>query len=343
MTLSVYTDAVCEAVSLVPDFSGVVSVGHGGELVHAHAAGMADRAESRRVDTDTRFGIASGTKLFTALGIMRLVERGRLELDSRVVDLLPGAFSRMDHAVTIRHLLTHTSGFSDYYNEDDNPDSEAFFVDIPWYRLETPSDYLPLMEDYSMRSSPGGPFVYNNGGFVILGAVIESVSGETYRDFVEREVLARAGMGRSGFFAFNRLPVNTAFGYIDGIDGSWRTNIYNLPIRGGGDGGMYTTARDLARFWHAFVTGGIVGSDLTRQMLTPHARINEHTEYGLGVYLDATGSAYFIVGGDAGVGFESRYFANDEVVVSIVSNTTAGEEGMAEKVKRCIARRGGRR
>ena len=340
MTLTTYTDAVRVAVSLVPDFSGVVSVGHGGELVYAHAAGMADRAESRAVDPDSRFGIASGTKLFTALGIVRLIERGCLELDSRVVDVLPSAFSRMDHAVTIRHLLTHRSGFSDYYNEDENPDSEAFFVDIPWYKLETPSDYLPLMKDYSMRSPPGGPFVYNNGGFVILGAVIESVSDETYRAFVEREVLACAGMERSGFFAFNQLAVNTAFGYVDGPDGSWRTNIYNLPIRGGGDGGMYTTAGDLARFWPAFVSGGIVRGDLTMQMLTPHARIGGHTEYGLGVYLDASQSAYFIVGGDAGVGFESRYFINGEVVVSILSNTTAGEEGMAEAVKECIGRRG---
>ena len=336
MTVTTYADAVREAVSLVPDFSGVVSVDHEGELVYAHAAGMADRAESRAVGPDTRFGIASGTKLFTALGVARLIERGRLELDSRVVEVLHCAFTRMDDAVTIRHLLTHTSGFSDYYNEDDNPDSEAFFVDIPWYKLETPGDYLPLMKGYSMRSAPGGPFVYNNGGFVILGAVIEAVSGETYRAFLEREVLAFAGMERSGFFAFNHLPENTAWGYIDGPHGSWRTNIYNLPIRGGGDGGMYTTAGDLARFWPAFVSGGIVNSDLTRQMLTPHARIDEHTEYGLGVYLDATRPAYFIVGVDAGVGFESRYFVNDEVAVSVLSNTTAGEEAMAEAVRRSI-------
>ncbi len=330
MELSRYTDAAEEAVATASGFSGVISVAQGGEQAFLHAAGAADRAEARPIAADTRMGIASGTKLFTALGAMRLIEKGRVGLDSSVVDLLPGALPRMDRDVTVRHLLTHTSGFTDYYNEAENPDADEFFVDIPWYRLESPSDYLPLMEEYPMLTRPGGPFVYNNGGFVILGAAIEEVSGEAYRTFVEREVLARAGMRHSGFFAFNQLPANTAAGYIDLPDGSWKTNIYNLPIRGGGDGGMFTTTADLAAFWPAFVSGRIVSPVTAKEMLSPHVRLSDHTAYGLGVYLDSARECCLIVGSDAGVGFDSRYFADDDVSITIISNTTDGAEPASE-------------
>jgi len=279
------------------------------------------------IDGDTRLGIASGTKLFTALGIARLVESGRIAFDTPVTQVLPAEFPQLDRAVTIHHLLTHTSGFFDYYDEEENPDFDNFYVDIPWYRLETPGDYLPLLQNGEMVEKPGERFRYNNGGFVLLGVVIEAVSGETYRGYVEREVLGRSGMENSGFFAFNQLPENTAQGYIELPDGQWKTNIYNLPVRGGGDGGMYTTATDLDRFWAALASGAIVSDETVRIICEPKVRVNETTRYGYGIYLGGKTSApaRFILGGDAGVGFDSRYFPEPDVVISVLSNVTDGE------------------
>ncbi|TVR52432.1 MAG: class C beta-lactamase-related serine hydrolase [Spirochaetaceae bacterium] len=319
-------------------FSGVVAVAHRDTVVYSHADGFADRANVVANTVETRFGIASGTKFFTALGIARLVEQGQVTFQSRLVDLLPDVFPSIDPAVTIHHLLTHSSGMYDYYDESANPDADEFFVAVPWYSLENPSDYLPLYRERPMVAKPGEPFRYNNGAYVTLGAVIEKVTGRSYVELIEAELLERAGMTESGLFSFNRLPGKTAAGYIELPDGGWKTNIYNLPIRGGGDGGLYTTARDLARFWHALTTDTILPSDITRTVLTPHIRIDSNTQYGYGVYIGGTADRQklMIVGGDAGLGFASTYYPADEVSVSIFSNVTNGEERLGDAIARAL-------
>ncbi len=344
MKPEMYVDAVRRAVATVnaetsgAAFSGVVAVADRDTVVYSHADGFSDRANSVRNTDETRFGIASGTKFFTALGIARLVELKRLTFESRLVDLLPGVFPSVDPGVTIHHLLTHSSGMYDYYDESANPDADEFFVAVPWSSLRNPTDYLPLYHERPMVASPGEPFRYNNGAYVTLGAIIEKITGAPYVEFIEAEILARAGMAESGFFSFNRLPSNTAAGYIELPDGGWKTNIYNLPIRGGGDGGLYTTPRDLARFWHTLTTETILSPSITRTVLTPHIRIDANTQYGYGVYIgaDADRQKLMIVGGDAGVGFASTYFAHDEVSISIFSNVTNGEEKMGNAISAAV-------
>jgi CubicO group peptidase (beta-lactamase class C family) len=341
MSASPFATGVAQVTARIDDpaFSGVLSASVGETPLALQAWGMADRANHLPNMPETRFAIASGTKLFTALGIARLVESRRLAFDTPVADVLPYELPNLDRGVTVHHLLCHTSGIYDYYDEEANPDSDEFFVDIPWSQLATPTDYLPLFRDKPMAGPVGEPFRYNNGGFVLLGMVIEAVTGELYRDFLAKEVLGPAGMDHSGFFAFNQLPERTAHGYIDLPDGSWKTNIYNVPIRGGGDGGMYTTAADLDSFWRAFNGFRIVSEQITRAMLSPKARVNESTEYGYGIYLGGrlSESAQFIVGGDAGVGFDSRYFPDQDLVISILSNATDGESTMRTMVYDALA------
>lgn len=305
------------------NFSGVISMFRGEEVILNRSFGDRDAANKLSNETDTKFGIASGTKLFTALGIGKLVEQGKIKLDSKIKEIRQDPFTFIDGEATIGQLLSHTSGIFDYYDEEIISDFDNFFVDIPWYQLETPTDYLPLFLDEKAKFKPGQKFSYSNGGFVFLGILIEEISGMRYRDFIEEQVLLPAQMAHSGFFALNELPPNTANGYKSDRKAS---NIYNLPIRGGGDGGMFTTTFDLKIFWNRLFANKILSKELTESFLKTHWKFNEKEGYGYGLYKAVDNSMFSIVGGDAGVGFDSRYLPRENIVINILSNITDGEE-----------------
>ncbi len=311
------------------DFSGVVSIRIGPASTYHKAFGYRDVKNKLRNNIGTKFGIASGTKLFTALGIGVLIDQGRLSLKTTMSEVDRSFHTFIDKQATILQLLTHTSGIYDYYDEEIVTDFENFSVEIPWSRLETPSDYLPLFEGRPMKYSPGTRYSYSNGGFVFLGIIIERVSGMLYRDFMAENVFLPAKMEDSGFYPFNDLPANTANGYLN--DGE-TTNIYNLPIRGGADGGMYTTSLDLESFWNRLLASQILSPALTNTYLKTHCKLNANSGYGCGIYKKLDDSAFYIVGSDAGIGFFSQYCANDGAIVSVLSNRTAGDEPLVQSI-----------
>lgn len=310
-------------------FSGVVSVNRRDGAQFCEGFGCRNRAEQLPNNAETRFGIASGTKFFTALGIGRLSAQGKLDLNSRVSAIDPRFKDFIHPEASVLNLLTHTSGMYDYLDEELIEDYDSFEVSIPWYKLETALDYLPLFKGQKPKFKPGERYAYSNGGYVLLGCIIEIISGELYRDFIHREVLEPADMQNSGFFAFNDLPHNTALGYLDSQNS---TNIFRIPVRGGGDGGMYTSAGDLDKFWAALSSFRILPAELTDYFLKQHVDLNESSGYGCGVYLQSRGNGriYSIVGGDAGVGFHSQYSPWQQLSIHILSNTSDGEEQMRE-------------
>ncbi len=315
-------------------FSGLVRVAGPSGLIFSGSWGYRDRAERLPVEEDTRFAIASGTKLFTALGIGRLAEQGALRLDSKVGSLHPDFHGWIDPTATVEQLLTHSSGCYDYLDEDEIEDYDNFRVDIPWCYLARPTDYLPLFIGKHMKAPPGEAYAYSNGGYVALGILIESLSGRLYRDFVEAEVLKPAGMKGSGFFAFDELPPNCAKGYLD--DGH-KTNVYKVPIRGGGDGGMYTSAPDLERFWPALLGGAILKPGLVEDWLRPRLRIDGERWTACGLTRRTEAGSLSIVGGDHGVGFDSRIYPERGLILSILSNQSDGEEEMRRTLIRALA------
>src|SRR5262245_1987645 len=187
-------------------FSGVVSIRAGDDLLYERAARYADRSNGIRNSIDTRFGIASGTKFFTALAIGKLIEAQKLSLSTKLSDCIALDFPSYSPNITIRHLLTHTSGIPDYYDEDAITDFDNFSLSVPWYALRGPRDYLAAFPQGPMKFAPGERFSYSNGGYILLGVVIEALSGERYQDFVEQRIFRPSGMKHSGFFAMNRLP-----------------------------------------------------------------------------------------------------------------------------------------
>jgi len=310
-------------------FSGVVSIRARDRDVYCSAFGYRDVKNRLPNNMETRFGIASGTKLFTALGIGQLIDRGQLSLQTAMEGIAPDFRTFISKKATILQLLTHTSGVYDYYDEEKMDDFDNYTVAIPWSQLSTPSDYMPLFRNRKMKFEPGARYSYSNGGFVLLGIIIEKITEKLYRDVITESVLSPADMGNSGFFAFNDLPENTATGYL----GDRRTsNVFSLPIRGGGDGGMYATAGDLHSFWKKLFSGHILSQGLTDTYLKTHCKFGNGRGYGCGIYKMLDNSAFSISGGDAGVGFFSRYYVQSDTTVTVLSNTTNGEEGVAKSI-----------
>ncbi|WP_367619082.1 serine hydrolase [Planococcus shixiaomingii] len=303
------------------EFSGVVLLKQ--KDTWSLAKGMADRANARPNAIATRFGIASGSKIFTAVVICQLVEEGLLSFDAMLSELLPDSFP--DFPVTIHQLLTHTSGMPDYFDEETMNDFEELWQELPMYRMKTASDFLPLFQNKPMLFEPGERFKYNNAGFIALGLVVEKITGQPFIEAVKERVFARAQMVDSGYFSLDRLPAQTAYGYIEEENG-WRTNHYALPILGGADGGAFVTANDMVHFWERLMDYSLLSKDMTERMLTSHVTHEEH-DYGYGVWIrrqDETVTKYHVMGYDPGVNFHSGYYPEDGAVLTVLSNNSGG-------------------
>ena len=310
-------------------FSGVIAIRRQGTVLYERAAGYADRSNKIANTLDTRFGIASGTKFFTALAIGKLIEAQKLAFDTRLKDCVALNFPHYAPEITIRHLLTHTSGVPDYLDEEKIEDFDNFALSIPVYNLHGPRDYLPMFPDEPMKFAPGARFAYSNGGYILLGVVIEALTGQKYQDFVEQTIFKAIGMDQSGYFAMNRLPENTALGYVEDAAG-WRTNIYNLPIVGASDGGAFTTAHDVEILWKAFWGNAILPKALVDSYTQPFIKGSTQRDdifYGHGIWMRAGAGGNreeYITGSDAGVSFRSIVNRADDLQITVLSNTSDG-------------------
>ncbi len=299
-------------------FSGVVSLSKCGETRFEQAYGHADRANKHPNKTDTRFGIASGTKIFTALAIGKLLSRGELTLESKLIDLVP-ELTQTSPAVTIEHLLNHTSGLFDYLDEELIEDFDTFELPLPGHTLHRCHDYLPMLEG-PPKFPASERFAYSNGGYILLGVVVEKISGISYQEFVELEILAPLGLSHTGFYRFDALPPNCATGYLhaEGLE----SNIYKLPILGAADGGIYSTAADVATLWRALLNGMLLRPSVSEQLLGARTVVDGAESYGWGYWLwqekDAAAIRY-LDGADAGVAFQSKQLP-DGTLITIIAN-----------------------
>lgn len=305
------------------NFSGAFAFEKDGFSV-AQAFGLKDRANNIPNGMDTRFGIASGTKGFTALGIGKLIEDGKLKFDDSAVKVLDQELAWLPREVTIRHLLGHTSGIGDHVDEDELGDINSFFLDIPVQHLLSPKDYFPLIAKKPPKFSPGERFSYSNSGYIVLSAIIEQVGGKSFPAFIKEHIFDKAGMSRTGFFKSDSLPDDTALGYLNHIEGN-RTNLFNLPIIGSGDGGAYSTASDMKKFWDALLKGQIVSEPIVSELLEEKVYVeDEKLSYGLGFWLNCATDEVILEGYDSGVSFRASIRRDGNIWYAILSNTSKG-------------------
>jgi CubicO group peptidase (beta-lactamase class C family) len=329
---------VLSGVQTEIDFSGTVLVRTGNELASA-SFGFSNRSDQLKNNTETRFGIASGCKLFTTIAICQLVEHGKLTFDTRLRDCLDVEFPRFSEEITIHHLLTHTSGIPDYFDEEIMDDFEELWVARPMYHIRHLSDFLPMFQNEKMKAAPGEAFHYNNAGYILLGMIVEQASNMKFTDYVEEYIFKRAGMNDSGYFSFDLLPANTATGYIDFPDGTWKTNIYSLPVKGGSDGGAYITVNDMAKLWKALFGQLLLTKETLARLLTPHTKVNETGYYGYGIWIKKESgqvTKYHVMGYDPGVSFHSAYYPATQSIAVVCSNKSKGAYDICEAVEQEI-------
>ena len=305
-------------------FAGVVRLERAGVVVLDAAYGSADRRHGIAMTTDSQLGMASGSKTFTALVVLRLVEEGVLGLSTTARQVLGTDLPLVAADVTVEHLLSHRSGIGDYLDEDE-VDSEDYELPVSAHRLVRTEDFLPLLDGHPTKFRAGDRFSYCNGGFVVLALIAERVSGRTYHDLVRELVCSPAGMADTEFLRSDALPGRAALGYVD-VEGQWRTNVFNLPVIATGDGGAYTTTADMGRFWTALTSGRIVRgeslADMRRARSEPEP--GESRCYGLGVWLDADSPRLTMSGADAGVSFWSAHHPERGTTATVISTTIGG-------------------
>jgi D-alanyl-D-alanine carboxypeptidase len=228
-------------------FSGTVLIARGGEPLFVHSYGLADREAGVANADGTRYNIGSITKTMTKVALLLLRDEGRLDFAKTLRTYLPDYPSKIADQVTLQQLIDHRSGMGDIFGP-------AF--DAKKDGLKTLSDYLALFADAPLEFAPGTDDRYSNAGYVVLGLVIERVSGQSYYDYVRAHVLVPAGMADSGFPLKGEAGGSRATGYTTrtpepGPPGPRRSNRDFLPARGSSAGGSDATAADLLRFTRA--------------------------------------------------------------------------------------------
>ena len=314
---------VVDSIAEKTGFSGVVRVNRSGSIEFAKAYGLADRAHGIANTIDTRLAIASGTKGFTALTVMSLVEEGALDLDTTARSVLGDHLPLIDDGVTVEHLLGHRSGIGDYLGEDTIESISDYLMPVPVHELAATEQYLAILDGYETVSRPGERFAYNNGGYVVLALIAERTSGVPFHELVRQRVFEPAGMSDTEFLRSDELPGRAAIGYLT-VDEP-RTNIFHLPVRGTGDGGIYSTVADMDLFWKALFAGRVVSTDRVAEMVRPRSEEADGSKrYGLGFWLHATSDVVWLEGYDAGVSFCSTHDAASMTTYTVISNSSEG-------------------
>jgi D-alanyl-D-alanine carboxypeptidase len=244
-----------DGLAKADEFSGVVVIAKGDKPVFAHAYGLANVDKQTPNNLDTKFNLGSIDKIFTKIAIGQLVAAHKLSYDDKLAKFLPD-YPNTDAAekITIRQLLDHTSGVGDIFG--------AEYRATPKEKLRTISDFIPLFANKPLAFDPGTKQAYSNGGYVLLGAIIERVSGMSYYDYVEKNIFRPLGMADTAFYESGKPTPNMAEGYtnlnVDPASGKKRqNNFFSRPARGSSAGGGYSTANDMLKFSLAYQNGHV--------------------------------------------------------------------------------------
>ena len=304
-----------EAAAQAGEFSGAVLVAREGRTLFEGAYGLADRERGVANTPHTQFRVGSMNKMITAVAALQLVQAGTLRLDAPLGTWLTGyPNAEVASAVTPHHLLTHTGGTGDIFG----PQFTAHRTE-----LRTTGDYLELYGARGLRFAPGARWEYSNYGFLLLGAVIERVSGTNYYDHVAARVLAPAGMTATGSAPEDSLVPGRSVGYTRQLEpGALVSNAPTLPWRGTAAGGGYSTVGDFARFAVALQERRLLDSAHTDLLLAGKVAVGGAGQYAYGFFDRVVGGRRFVghSGGAPGMNGDLAFEPDGGYVVVVLSN-----------------------
>lgn len=256
-------DGFAQGMGRAGQFSGVVLIARGDEVIFEQAYGAIDSAKDPLATIDSRYNLASAGKMFTTVAILQQIARGKLTLDTKVGQVLKTYRNRdFANSVTVRQLLMHTSGAGDI--DLFGPENAANRA-----RIKTVADMVALHDQRPGEFPPGSKQEYGNFAFVILGRIVEVLSGEPYEAYVQRHIWAPAGMTRTGFIDCTDPAADLARGYAT-VEGKQVSNCDTVPNRGFPAGGEVSTARDMYRFVRALQTGKLIALPLLADATKTH-------------------------------------------------------------------------
>jgi CubicO group peptidase (beta-lactamase class C family) len=236
--------AFMDQLAASDSFSGAVLIAKDGKPIFRNAYGMANKNGSVQNQVTTKFNIGSLNKMFTAVAIAQLAEQGKLSINDTISKYLPDYPNKaVAEKVTIHQLLTHTSGLGDYLNEKFSAGQSAF---------NRVTDYLPVFANDPLAFEPGQRWQYSNAGFIVLGAIIERVTGQSYYEYVRKHIFKPVGMTHTGFYPMVGDMPDSATPYTNfGPKGPAEGPRHAAPreeLTGGPAGGGYSTVDDLLKF-----------------------------------------------------------------------------------------------
>ncbi len=303
-------------------FSGTILVAQDGKVIYAGAFGEANKDHRVPNRLETRYNIGSIGKTITAVAVMQIVQEGKLRLSDPLEKFFPDFPFDEKKTITIHHLLTHTSGLGDYLEHKDYRARNA--------ALRTTGDLLPLIYDEKPAFAAGERYQYSNSGMVLLGGIVEKVSGQSYPEYIRRRIFEPCGMTASGIVFEDEVLPDRATGYTQNADGSFTANILSVPGPSSA-GGLHTTAPDLLKFDQALKGNLLLSAESKKTMFTPSP---QRPETACGWELkERHGQSY--VGHSGGAdGVEAYFyrFTDSGYTLIVLSNYTNGGEELASSL-----------
>lgn len=291
------------------DYSGAILIARDGKAVFTAVRGLADREQNIPNTLDTRFRVGSMNKMMTATAILQLVQAGKVKLDAPVGTYLKD-YPNKDFAstVTVHHLLTHTGGAGDIFGPQYNANR---------LNLNTLKDYVGLYGARAPEFTPGDGNRYANYGFILLGRIIEEVSGKTYPDYLRDHIFKPAGMTRTGFEPESMAIAGRAKGYVSGPQGL-TPNTDTLPPAGTSAGGGYSTVSDFLAFATALTSNKLLSAENTK--LLTSKKVSNGYAYGFQDFSNAEMRMMGHGGGAPGMNGDLRIIGDGKAVVVALSN-----------------------
>ena len=315
-------------------FSGTILLARNGEVVYKGAFGTANKDFNAANRIDTKFNLGSMNKMFTAVAIAQLVERGKMSFDDPLSKFIPD-FPNAEAAkkIQIKHLLSHTAGLGGYFSER--------YEGMSRERLRTVDDMMKLVREDEKEISfePGSKWEYSNTGMLVLGKVIEVVSGQSYFDYVRDNIYKPAGMMNSDAYELDRVNPNLAVGYDKrytdtGIE--WGNNIFAHVLRGGPQGGGYSTVEDLLKFDQALRSGKLVSAETVKILTSAKPELNS-PDYGYGFQVDTARNVAGHGGGFPGINSNLDMYLGSGWSAIVMSNYSRAAGPVMRKMRQLIA------
>lgn len=314
-----------------PEFSGVVLLAKGDNVLFEKAYGYSSIEYEVKNTVNTLFNTASITKTMTAVAALQLVDKGLLDLDTPVGVYLPDYPNPIVRdSVTTYQLLTHTSGLNNFFVDESK--------NIGKLDIKEVKDYLPFFASKPLLFSPGSKYAYSAGGYIVLGVLIENLSGEDYHEYMYNHVFKTAGMENTVAVPLDSIMKNKASGYTSYFGESDNLSKNDTFLEFANPAGFYySTTNDILRFFEALKDYRLISEKLTKKMMSPLVK-GYYTNYGFGISVDKRWEQTIVghTGGWYGVQCELMYFEKDEITAIILSNVDTAEGKGMNKISNYI-------